>query len=97
MLTDEPDGMQVSDLVLAPHLPREWRWSVLRITGPYRYAIDEAKKDYGHVLPVTIVESDIRPDDVFVTDALREAARYPARLMRMSDEQTADLHRLVAV
>lgn len=95
MMTDEPDGMQVGDLVLTPHLPREWRWSVVRITGPYRYAIHEAKGDYGHVLPVTLVEADISPDDVFVTDSLREAARYPARLMRMSDEQTADLHRLI--
>lgn len=95
MLTDEPDGMQVGDLILTPHLPREWRWSVLRITGPYRYAIHETKRDYGHVLPVAVVEADIDPEDVFVTDSLREAARYPARLMRMSEEQTADLHRLI--
>lgn len=95
MLTDESDGMQLGDLVLTPHLPREWRWSVLRITGPYRYAIHETKRDYGHVLPVAIVEADIDPNDVFVTDSLREAARYPARLMRMSEEHTADLHRLI--
>jgi len=96
MLPDEPDGMQVGDLVLTPHLPREWRWSVLRITGRYRYSVHEELHDYGHILPVSIVESDISPDDVFVTDALREAARYPARLMKMSEEQVADLHRLVA-
>jgi hypothetical protein len=95
MLPDEPDGMRVGDLVLTPHLPREWRWSVLRIVGPYRYAVHEELRDYGHILPVEMVEADINPDDVFVTDALREAARYPARLLRMSAEQTADLHRLV--
>lgn len=96
MLTDEPDGMQIGDLVLTPHLPREWRWSVVRITGPYRYSIDDKLGDYGHILPVAIVDADIDPDDVHVSDSLREACRYPARLLRMSAEQTADLHRLVA-
>ena len=88
--------MEIGDLILCPHLPQEWRWSVVRITGTYRYDIDPTHGDYGHVLPVEVVESDIDPNaDPFVRDSLRDAVRYPARLMRMSAEQAQDLHRLV--
>ncbi len=52
MLSDEPAGIQIGDLLLLPHLPREWRWSVVRIIGPYRYQIDPERNDYGHILPV---------------------------------------------
>lgn len=44
---------------------------------------------------MSCVRADISPDDVFFTDSLREAAGYPARLMRMSDEQSADFRRLI--
>jgi hypothetical protein len=96
MLTDEPDGIQIGDLILTPHLPREWRWSVVRVVGPYRYEIDPERRDYGHVLPITVVAADIDPtSDPFIRDSLREAVRYPARLMRMDDQQVQDLFRLV--
>jgi hypothetical protein len=96
MLTGESGGIEIGDLILTPHLPREWRWSVLRVVGPYRYEIHDGLGDYGHILPVSIAVADVDPNaDPFMADSLREAVRYPARLMRMSDEQTRDLHRLI--
>jgi len=69
----------------------------VRVVGPYRYEIHEERRDYGHLLPVKVVMADIDlHSHPFAQESLREAVRYPARLMRMSDEQTSDLHRLVA-
>ena len=69
MLTDEPDGIQIGDLILTPHLPGEWRWSVVRVVGPYRYEIHEERRDYGHLLPVSVVQAGIDPHaDPFVQD-----------------------------
>ena len=94
MLADEPDGMQVGDLVLLPHLPREWRWSVARIVGPYRYEIDPERGDYGHILPAQVVAADMGDDDL--TPDPRWMRAYPARLRRLSREAYDDLVGLVA-
>lgn len=94
MLADEPDGMQIGDLVLLPHLPREWRWSVARIAGPYRYEIDPERGDYGHILPVELVAPDLGDDEL--TPELRWMRTYPARLRRLSREAYDDLIRLIA-
>jgi predicted Mrr-cat superfamily restriction endonuclease len=93
MLSDEPDGMQIGDLVLLPHLPREWRWSVVRITGPYRYEIARPQNDYGHILPVDVVAADLGDDAL--TPELRWMRVYPARLRRLSREAYEDLVGLV--
>jgi len=89
MLSDEPDGMQIGDLVLLPHLPREWRWSVVRISGPYRYQIDPERSDYGHILPVEIVIADLGDDDV--TGEVRWMRTYPARLRRLTQQAYVEL------
>ncbi len=89
MMADESDGMQIGDLVFSPHLPREWRWSVLRIAGHYRYEIDPNRHDYGHILPVEILKADI-PDDG-LTPELRWVRSYPARLRRLTRQAYEDL------
>jgi hypothetical protein len=94
MLDDEPDGMQIGDLVLLPHLPVEWHWAVVRITGPYRYEIDPVQGDYGHILPAAVVLADLT--DAALTDELRRMRTYPARLRRLSDEAYRDLQSVVA-
>lgn len=93
MLTDELDGMQIGDLVLLPHLPREWRWSVARIVGAYRYEIDPRRGDYGHILPVEIVAADLGDDDL--TPEVRWMRAYPARLRRLSRQAYEDLRSLI--
>lgn len=92
MLFDEPHGMQIGDLVLVPHLPRRHRWSVVRITGPYRYEIAPDFNDYGHILPVEILAADFADDDQ--TDELRAMRAYPARLRRLSRQAHEDLRRI---
>ena len=94
MLPDEPDGMQIRDLVLVPHLPREWRWSVLRVTGPYRYEIDDVRRDYGHILPVEILAADLGDGDV--SQEVRSMRSYPARLRRLSQQAYDELLRLTS-
>lgn len=93
MLSDEPDGMQIGDLVLAPHLPQVWRWSVLRITGPYRYEIDDERHDYGHILPVEILAADLADSDV--TPEVRWMRTYPARLRRLTQQAYDELRAIV--
>ena len=93
MLSDEPDGMQIGDLVLLPHLPREWRWSVVRITGPYRFEIPRPQNDYGHILPVEIVAADLGDDAL--TPQLRSMRAYPARLRRLTQQAYEDLEALL--
>jgi hypothetical protein len=93
MLSDEPDGMQIGDLVLLPHLPEEWRWSITRITGPYRYEIAEEHRDYGHILPVEVVAGHL--SDSGVTDEIKQMRTYPARLRRLSRRAYDDLQRLI--
>jgi hypothetical protein len=75
MLADEPDGMQIGDLVLLPHLPSEWRWSVVRITGSYRYSIDPQVGDLGHILPVEVIAADLGDDQL--TDEVRSMRAFP--------------------
>lgn len=89
MLSDEPDGMQIGDLVFAPHLPQPWHWSILRVTGPYRYQIDPERGDYGHILPVEVLVPGA--PDADLTPALQSVRRYPARLRRLSRAAYDDL------
>jgi len=93
MLSDEPDGMQIGDLVFAPHLPQPWHWSSLRVTGPYRYQIDPEHGDYGHILPVEVLMPGA--PDVELTPALQSVRRYPARLRRLSRAAYDDLRGFV--
>ena len=94
MLSDEPDGMQIGDLVFTPHLPRPWHWSILRITGAYRYEIALQHRDFGHILPVEVLVSDL--PDADLTPALQSVRRYPARLRRLTREAYDDLLSFVA-
>jgi hypothetical protein len=93
MLADEPDGMQIGDLVLLPHLPDEWRWSVVRIRGAYRFEIDPTHHDYGHILPVEVVAENLR--DPEVSDEIRRMRAYPARLRRLSRSAYEDVRQLI--
>lgn len=94
MLSDEPDGMQIGDLIFAPHLPQPGRWAILRITGAYRYQIDPEHGDFGHILPVEVLMPGA--PDADLTPALQSVRRYPARLRRLSRAAYDDLESLLA-
>ncbi len=55
MLGSEPDSIQVGDVILVPHLPKDRHWSLVRVVGPYRFEIPAKPKDYGHILPVELL------------------------------------------
>lgn len=93
MLADEPDGMQHGDLVLLPHLAREWRWAVVRIIGVYRFEIADDYHDYGHILPVEVLMADLGDDDL--TPEIRWMRTYPARLRRLTRQAYEDLHAIL--
>jgi hypothetical protein len=86
--------MQVGDLVFLPHLPREWRWSIVGITGPYRFEIATKYNDYGHIRPVGGGAAERGGADL--TPELRSARTYPARLRRLTYQAYEDLRHVAA-
>lgn len=63
------------DLILLPKVPKPGRWALMRITGPYRYEIHRASGDYGHILPVETVVSEIAPENAAVDAGLVRTMR----------------------
>jgi hypothetical protein len=87
MLSTEPDGMRLGDLILSPYIP-EWGWlSFFGLTGSYEYAPDSPRRfddRFGHILPVTLLVGDIDRQAAQVSDALRMTLRNPGRLWSIS-------------
>lgn len=85
LLPTERDAVRPGDLVVAPHLPSYGLWTILRVTGTYRYSIDDGrnwagKPDFGHILPVEIVSDPIPWRDPAIPPRLKRSMRA---LMRM--------------
>ena len=55
MLSDEPNSITIGDLIIAPHLPDENRYSLVSVTGPYEYGPSDGWSDYRHILPVKLL------------------------------------------
>jgi hypothetical protein len=84
MLDSEPDGTQVGDLIVTQHLPREGYISVFRVTGSYDFQMPDKVSDFGHVMPVEALETDISGNDLHVTDTLRRAMSLQPRLYEIT-------------
>lgn len=80
MLTSEPDGIHVGDIILVMHMPAERRFSVVRVTGPYQYDGGQVFGDYGHILPVELLTGD---EGIGYTDE-----RLPLRLQTSLGNRT---------
>jgi hypothetical protein len=93
LLEDEPGGVQEGDLIMLPHLPALGQWSVVRVTGPYRYEPDPNLQNYGHIRPVRIELAGLEGDDGM--PELRRVRRYRGRMRRLTSEAEADLRRMV--
>ena len=100
LLSTEPGEVRQGDVILLPHLPREGRWSVVRVAGRYRYEISNIENavfnagDYGHILPVEVVADFIDPRDARVSDRLRRSVRNRQRMWNI-DGVGEDVERLV--
>ena len=56
--------MPVGDIVVLPHLPRHGVWSIVRVTGGYRYEVSDEpnawdrRPDYGHIRDVELLTDE---------------------------------------
>jgi hypothetical protein len=96
MLGSEPDSIAKGDLILVPHMPRYGRWSLVRVVGPYSFAIPESPRDYGHVLPVELLSRHraINPHEPAVSASLRQTMKAQQRLWNI-DDLGADVERVL--
>jgi hypothetical protein len=86
LLDSEPDGVRMGDLVLLPHQPSHGSWSLVRVSGPYRW--EHATElnsydmpDYGHILPIEMVSTrPIHPFEDAVSARLRQTMRNMSRM-----------------
>ena len=84
MLDTEPDGIGPGDLIVTQNLPRPGHLAVFRVTGAYSFALPDEVEDFGHIVPVELLEEDIGRHDVHVTDALRRAISLQPRLYEIT-------------
>jgi hypothetical protein len=87
LLSSEPDGVAIDDIVVIPHLPAWGDWSIARIAGAYRgEGPDESNgsiPDYGHVVPVELLTTQERPVSPYeegVAAGLRQSMRVMSRM-----------------
>jgi hypothetical protein len=81
MLQSRPDGIQMQDVIIVPHLPRYGFWSVARVEGAYDYSIAQPQRDFGHVLPVQLLTKlrAVNPYEEAVFAGLRQTMRSARR------------------
>jgi hypothetical protein len=84
MLTTEPDGIRLDDLVVTQNLPRHAHISVFRVVGPYGFEVPSEHDDYGHYLQVELLVGDVSRYDPWVSDALRHAIKLRPRLYEIT-------------
>jgi hypothetical protein len=97
MLSTEPDGMRLGDLILSPNIPEWGRLSIFRLIGSYEYEPDAPRRfddRFGHILPVLPLVGDIDRHAAEVSDALRMTLRNPSRLWSITP-YGGDVERLV--
>jgi hypothetical protein len=58
MLTSQPDGIHVGDLVVVLHMPDRSRFSLVRVVGPYQFDGGQVFGDCGHILPVELITDE---------------------------------------
>jgi hypothetical protein len=86
LLDSEPDGVRPGDLVLLPHQPSHGSWSLVRVSGPYRWEHPTELNsydmpDYGHILPIEMVSTrPIHPFEDAVSARLRQTMRNMSRM-----------------
>lgn len=95
MLTSQPDGIHVGDLVVVLHMPERSRFSLVRVVGPYQFDGGQVFGDYGHILPVKLLTeaAGIGYTDARLPVRLQSSLGNRIRLWNL-DGFGADLERL---
>jgi hypothetical protein len=97
MLTSQPDGIHVGDIILAVHLPSQGQLTVLRVIGGYEFDGGQLLGDCGHILPVEIVPpGTIRHNDPRLSPRLQGALGNRIRLWNIDGLQP-DLMGILAI
>ena len=74
-------AMRQGDVVLVPNMPGEGFFTLCRIAGPYRYAIDPAIGDLGHHVAVEVLTpGGVANEHPLVSAELRRSLRCRSRL-----------------
>lgn len=86
MLPSEDDSIQERDIILVAHLPEYGRWSLVQVTGPYKFEIAKTG-DHGHLLPVKLLsgERGVGFHGRGVVAGLRQTMRTRSRLWNIDD------------
>lgn len=91
----EPDGMQVGDIVVIPHLVQYGLWSLVRVTGGYNFRIPPIG-DYGHIrVAEYAIQGVVNPYDEVVAAALRSGMKSQLPLWSL-DAYRSEVQALLA-
>jgi hypothetical protein len=86
------DPVHEDDLILLPKVPGPRRWSLVKVTGTYRYEIHPTSGDHGHILPVETLVPEIAPSNLNVQSGLVRTMRCERpmwSISHLSDEVDA--------
>lgn len=85
LLADTWKGLKEGDILIAPNVPRQGRWVLLRVAGPYSFSPGKGG-DHGHLLPVEPVRNKdgaialVDPNAPIVDAQLRGTMRTMSRV-----------------
>jgi len=97
MLTSWEGGMRVGDVVVAPNMPEYGRLSVFRVIDSYVWSPTPPRQfseQFGHVLPVEPLATDVNRWGPDVSDGLRAILGVQTRLYNISG-YGGDVERLI--
>jgi hypothetical protein len=85
LLPTEPDAVRTGDLAVLPHVAGYGTWTIVRVTGRYRFSIDDGrnymgKPDFGHILPIGVVTDPFPWHDPSIPGRLRGSMRQRQRM-----------------
>lgn len=94
LVPTEGDAVRRGDLIVLPHLPSFGLWTIVRVTGAYRYSIDDGRNnggrpDFGHILPVEILTGPIPWRDPSIPGRFRHAMRQRTRMWNLDAHRAA--------
>lgn len=88
LLPTERDAVRMGDKVVLPHLPSYGNWTIVRVTGTYRYSIDDGRNeggqpDFAHILPIKVITAPVPWRDPSIPEDFRRAMRQRQRMWNL--------------
>ena len=79
LLVGEPDAVSVGDRIVLPHLPDAGLWSIVEVTGGYRFEPLPSTDDHGHIIDVAVLQRAVSPRHELVPAGFRRGMKYRGR------------------